>query len=36
VLPKISVEYLNRLSRGETLAAIRLGAAAGDFSYGFE
>jgi type VI secretion system protein VasG len=36
VLPKISVEYLNRMSRGETLAAIKLGAADGDFSYGFE
>jgi len=36
VLPKISVEYLTRMSRGEQLAAIELGAAAGDFSYRFE
>ena len=36
VLPKISVEYLTRMSRGEALAAIELGAADGDFSYRFD
>jgi type VI secretion system protein VasG len=36
VLPKISVEYLTRMSRGEVLAAIELGAADGDFSYRFD
>jgi type VI secretion system protein VasG len=36
VLPRISVEYLTRTSRGEALAAIELGAADGDFSYRFE
>jgi type VI secretion system protein VasG len=36
VLPKISVEYLTRISRGEALAAIELGAADGDFSYRFD
>lgn len=35
VLPKISIEYLTRMSRGETLASIELGAADGDFSYQF-
>jgi type VI secretion system protein VasG len=36
VLPRISVEYLTRTSRGEALAAIGLDAADGDFSYRFE
>jgi len=36
VLPRISIEYLNRTSRGEALSAIELGAADGDFSYRFE
>jgi len=36
VLPKISVEYLTRTSRGEAMKSIELGAEAGEFSYGFE
>jgi type VI secretion system protein VasG len=36
VLPRISVEYLTRMSRGEALQAIELGAAGGDFSYRFD
>ena len=36
VLPRISVEYLTRMSRGEPLEAIELGAAGGDFSYRFD
>ena len=36
VLPKISVEYLGRMSRGEALAGIHLGAADGDFTYTFD
>ena len=35
VLPKISVEYLTRTSRGEALKSIDLGAEAGEFSYSF-
>jgi type VI secretion system protein VasG len=35
-LPKISIEYLTRMSRGETLDRVRLGAADGEFSYQFE
>ena len=35
VLPRVSVEYLTRMSRGETLQAIELGADGGDFSYRF-
>jgi type VI secretion system protein VasG len=36
VLPKISLEYLTRMSRGEALKSVKLGAAGGDFSYQFE
>jgi type VI secretion system protein VasG len=36
VLPRISVEYLTRTSRGEALAAIELGAVDDDFSYRFQ
>ena len=36
VLPKISIEYLTRVSQGEELKSITLGVADGDFSYGFE
>src|SRR6195952_3530848 len=32
VLPRISLEYLNRLAAGESLKAIRPGAAGGDFA----
>jgi type VI secretion system protein VasG len=35
VLPRISVEYLSRMSRGEELRGIELGAVDGDFAYGF-
>jgi len=35
VLPKISVEYLGRLGRGDGLQGIALGADAGDFTYTF-
>ncbi len=36
VLPKVSIEYLGRMFRGETLKGIRLGAAGGDFTYAFD
>jgi type VI secretion system protein VasG len=36
VLPKVSVEYLTRLTQGAELKAITLGAADGDFTYTFE
>ena len=36
VLPRISLEYLQRLSGGEALKAVRLSVRDGDFSYGFE
>lgn len=36
VLPRISREYLERLSAGRALAAVRLGVAEGDFSYAFD
>jgi type VI secretion system protein VasG len=36
VLPRISIEYLSRTSRGEELKAVTLGAADGDFSYSFD
>ena len=36
VLPRISVEYLTRMSRGEELRGIELGAADGDFAYRFD
>ena len=35
VLPKISMEYLGRLSAGESLRSIRLGVRDGDFTYEF-
>ncbi len=35
VLPKVSIEYLGRMSRGEELKGITLGAADGDFTYSF-
>ena len=35
VLPKISIEYLGRTSRGEALQSVTLGAADGDFTYDF-
>jgi len=35
VLPKVSIEYLGRMSRGEELKGITLGAADGDFTYTF-
>jgi type VI secretion system protein VasG len=35
VLPRISMEYLGRLSAGESLKAIRLGVEDGDFTYEF-
>ncbi|RQP25400.1 type VI secretion system ATPase TssH [Piscinibacter terrae] len=36
VLPRISVEYLGRLTAGESLRAIRLGVSEGEFTYSFE
>jgi type VI secretion system protein VasG len=36
VLPRVSLEYLQRLSAGEALKAVRLSVRDGDFSYGFE
>jgi len=36
VLPKISIEYLGRMSQGEELKSVTLGAADGDFTYTFE
>ena len=36
VLPRISVEYLQRLAEGRTLARIRLEVADGDFAYAFD
>jgi type VI secretion system protein VasG len=37
VLPRISVEYLTRMSRGEALRGIQLGTGpTGDFAYGFD
>jgi len=35
VLPKISIEYLGRMARGEELAGVELGAADDDFTYTF-
>ena len=35
VLPKISIEYLTRMSRSESLAAVALGSDGSDFSYQF-
>jgi type VI secretion system protein VasG len=36
VLPKISIEYLNRAAEGAELKAVRLGVADDDFTYAFE
>lgn len=36
VLPKVSIEYLSRLARGDELKGITLGAADGEFSYRFD
>jgi type VI secretion system protein VasG len=36
VLPRISLEYLNRLAAGQTLKVIRLEVKDGDFAYGFD
>jgi type VI secretion system protein VasG len=36
VLPKISIEYLNRMAEGAELKAVRLGAADDDFTYTFD
>ncbi|MEO6594992.1 MAG: type VI secretion system ATPase TssH, partial [Planctomycetota bacterium] len=36
VLPRISLEYLQRLSNGEALKAVRLAAKGGEFEYGFD
>ncbi|HEV7914777.1 MAG TPA: type VI secretion system ATPase TssH [Albitalea sp.] len=36
VLPRVSLEYLQRLSAGETLKAVRLGVKDGDFTYSFD
>jgi len=36
VLPKVSIEYLSRMSQGESLNRIVLGAAEGEFTYAFE
>jgi type VI secretion system protein VasG len=36
VLPRVSVEYLQRLHAGQSLKAIRLGVKDGDFSYEFD
>jgi type VI secretion system protein VasG len=35
MLPRISLEYLNRLAEGKPLNAIQIGTEAGDFSYQF-
>jgi type VI secretion system protein VasG len=35
VLPKVSIEYLTRMSRGDELKGITLGAADGEFTYTF-
>ena len=35
VLPRISIEYLTRISQGNELKGVRLGAADGDFTYSF-
>jgi type VI secretion system protein VasG len=36
VLPKVSIEYLTRMSQGQELRGIALGAAEGEFTYNFE
>ena len=35
VLPRVSIEYLTRLSQGDDLKGVTLGAADGDFTYAF-
>jgi type VI secretion system protein VasG len=35
VLPHISIEYLNRMAKGEEFRGIQLGASEGEFTYGF-
>jgi len=35
VLPKVSVEYLTRMSQGQELKGITLGSADGEFTYSF-
>ena len=36
VLPRVSLEYLERLSTGQALKAVRLAVKDGDFDYRFE
>ena len=36
VLPRVSLEYLQRLSSGESLKAVRLAVKDGEFEYGFD
>ena len=36
VLPRVSQEYLQRLSAGQRLARVRLAVENGDFTYGFD
>ncbi len=36
VLPRVSLEYLQRLSNGEALKAVRLAVKDGEFEYGFD
>jgi type VI secretion system protein VasG len=36
VLPRVSLEYLTRLSKGEQVRTVALGTAEGDFTYRFE
>ncbi len=36
VLPRVSLEYLQRLSQGEALKAVRLAVKDGEFEYGFD
>ena len=35
VLPRVSVEYLNRMARGDEFRGVELGAGDGDFTYAF-
>jgi type VI secretion system protein VasG len=36
VLPRISVEYLTRLTQGQALQRVRLGVAGAEFTYDFD
>jgi type VI secretion system protein VasG len=36
VLPRVSIEYLTRMSEGKALARVKLGVADGDFTYSFD